>query len=210
MAGKNIGFIHRAGHLDSYRPLLTSYNIPIGYVMVSISTESGHRMLRQFVLRLVVAVALMSLVITLFVMRLFDGMVVKPIKDLSEALTNYVRTMGDEGGQSTLANLSIHTGDEIEDLYYSLGKMESKLMQSTSSLAIATWNSEHDSMTKLYNKRYLKDYLEIYNPKESMAAIYCDVNNLKKMNDICGHEAGDEFLMVLYDKTKKEVEELVE
>ena len=54
------------------------------------------------------------------------------------------------------------------------------------------YESEHDSLTGLYNKRkYLSLLSENFGNPKSIAIYNMDVNNLKTVNDTYGHEMGD-------------------
>ncbi len=59
------------------------------------------------------------------------------------------------------------------------------------------YNSYHDSLTGLYNRRFLDMEIEKINQKENepISIIVGDVNGLKIINDIYGHNMGDELLM---------------
>ena len=58
------------------------------------------------------------------------------------------------------------------------------------------YESEHDAMTGLYNKgKYLSRLKDKYPNLDSIAIFNFDVNNLKKMNDLYGHEMGDRLLI---------------
>lgn len=93
-----------------------------------------------------------------------------------------------------------------------------------------------DQLTKCYNRKALRwAYAGDFDKNNSIAIIMCDLNGLKRMNDTKGHEAGDkylcdaaegmiscfgekqvyrvggdEFVIVLLDVAKEEVERLVE
>ena len=57
------------------------------------------------------------------------------------------------------------------------------------------YESEHDKMTGLYNKgKYLARYKNEYQSLDSIGILNFDVNYLKQTNDTYGHEAGDELL----------------
>ena len=114
-------------------------------------------------------------------------------------------------------------------------KMEHDIIASSSQLAIADWNSNHDSMTQLYNKRHYKEQLRELQEDGTIGVLYFDIDNLKKMNDTFGHEkgdavilkaaefirgylseqasgfriGGDEFVMLVKDCTEQKVQELV-
>lgn len=97
------------------------------------------------------------------------------------------------------------------------------------------YDTEHDHLTGLYNKgKYLEMIETEYPTKKSIAVFNFDVNNLKKLNDTKGHEegdkliikaansirkltdkkihgyrmGGDEFLMVAYDISEVDADEL--
>lgn len=56
--------------------------------------------------------------------------------------------------------------------------------------------SFHDSLTGLYNRRYLEQEMERLNTKRQLplSIIMADLNGLKMVNDTYGHEKGDELL----------------
>lgn len=58
------------------------------------------------------------------------------------------------------------------------------------------YDSEHDGLTGLYNKgKYLSMFESTYQEMDSIGIFNFDVNNLKKMNDTYGHEAGDRLII---------------
>lgn len=58
-----------------------------------------------------------------------------------------------------------------------------------------SYESYHDMLTKLYNRRsYFQRCREEYPHANSIGIVYFDVNNLKKVNDQYGHDAGDALL----------------
>lgn len=65
--------------------------------------------------------------------------------------------------------------------------------------SISTYNDRLflDSQTKVYNRRYYEEYLKAVNREQAVVVI--DVDNLKYINDHCGHQAGD---MALLDVTE--------
>lgn len=60
---------------------------------------------------------------------------------------------------------------------------------------MVTYESQHDMLTRLYNRRYyFKCCQETYPLLASIGLFYFDVNNLKTVNDTYGHDAGDALL----------------
>ena len=201
--GKEHLFLTYANRMDLYRPVLSSYNIPMGYVIVGISTEEAAKEQVRYLMKLVLAVSVLTLVVTIFFVWTIDRSILRPINQLSVAVSSYANAEGNYREDSPLSHLSIHTGDEIENLFHSVRKMESDILDSSNNLAIAMWNSQHDSMTQLYNKRYLAECKKEYESLNAVGIVYFDVDNLKKMNDICGHEGGDDVIKKTADFVRK-------
>lgn len=63
-----------------------------------------------------------------------------------------------------------------------------------------TYKSEHDSLSGLYNRTKYQRMKSVYSGYQDLCLIYIDVNNLKKMNDIKGHDAGDALIRKAADK----------
>ena len=65
------------------------------------------------------------------------------------------------------------------------------------------YTSEHDQLTGLYNKgKYLSLLKDTFPNLDSIGLFNLDVNNLKKINDTYGHEAGDQLLIKASDSIK--------
>ncbi len=66
-------------------------------------------------------------------------------------------------------------------------------------LVVRTYEAETDQLTKLYNLRYIEKWLEndfklLARDRKSCSFIFADVDGLKAINDVYGHEAGDHLL----------------
>ena len=82
-------------------------------------------------------------------------------------------------------NMSVALSN-IKGLFGMNGVMREKLV----------YASEHDGLTGLYNKaKYLEMAEKEFQSLDSIAIFNFDVNNLKKMNDQFGHEAGDKLII---------------
>lgn len=97
----------------------------------------------------------------------------------------------------TTASVIHETGAEEYLLMVCQDISESKKLAET-----LKFQASHDDLTKLYNRRALEQYLNDIFDRQSLfskpaAFFYIDVDQLKVVNDTCGHIAGDELLKQL-------------
>ncbi len=62
------------------------------------------------------------------------------------------------------------------------------------------WQATHDTLTKLYNRRYFEEQLSLevdrlQRSSETSALLYLDLDRFKYINDTAGHAAGDRLLV---------------
>ena len=223
------------GRSDYYIPLNSSYNIPVAYIIVGISTENVRREQLTYLGYITIIVTSITVLFGVFMIWFMQHNVLRPLNAMSKAASSYSIAILRDGKESPISRMNIRTGDELERLCESMKKMEHDIIASSSQLAIADWNSNHDSMTQLYNKRHYKEQLKELQNDSTIGVIYFDIDNLKRMNDIFGHEkgdavilkaaefirrylteqasgfriGGDEFVMLIRDCTEEKVQELV-
>ena len=69
------------------------------------------------------------------------------------------------------------------------------------------FESEHDFLTGLANRRLLEKYLRKIKNEKNITAIYFDLDNFKNFNDIYGHCEGDKILTDTAKMLKKEFQD---
>src|SRR6202008_1700691 len=66
--------------------------------------------------------------------------------------------------------------------------------------------AHHDPLTGLPNRLYLRDYLEqtlqAVTPDAGFAVMFLDLDDFKDINDMRGHDVGDELLVEVAKKLK--------
>ncbi len=223
------------GRSDYYIPLNSSYNIPVAYIIVGISTENVRMEQLTYLGYITLIVTATTVFFGICLIRFMQHSVLEPLNAMSIAASSYSGAVLQDGKESPISRMNITTGDELERLCESMKKMEHDIIASGAQLAIADWNSNHDSMTQLYNKRYYKEQLRELQDDSTIGVLYFDIDNLKRMNDTFGHEkgdavilkaaefirgylserasgfriGGDEFVMLIRDCTEEKVRELV-
>lgn len=70
----------------------------------------------------------------------------------------------------------------------------------------------HDRVTGLPNRRFFERELRkaiglVRRERKSAALFYIDVDNFKKINDLCGHQVGDQVLLMISERLKQRVRE---
>lgn len=182
-------------HTDIYVPIKSSYNIPVAYVVAGISVDSIKKEQEQYLIWLVMIVTGAAFVFGILLIFYMNRSIITPINMMTSAAVSYAKNLKEDSQTSPLQQLSIQTGDELERLCESLKTMENDILISSVNLVNATWDSNHDSMTQLYNKRYYWELLPQLENEKNIGVIYMDIDNLKLMNDRCGHDLGDEVIM---------------
>lgn len=90
---------------------------------------------------------------------------------------------------------------------YSMSLVKQKILENAIKSAAA-----YDPLTSLYNRRFGMLFLKyeirkIGRTKGIVTLFVIDVNNLKTVNDTCGHNSGDELIKIVADRLRSEVRE---
>ncbi|EMF45533.1 sensory box/GGDEF family protein [Planococcus halocryophilus Or1] len=97
---------------------------------------------------------------------------------------------------------------ELETLSDSLKKLIENLTKTESALEEMEEVANRDELTGLANRYALDLYLQAFIHKHKMATIlYIDLDGFKVINDTLGHQAGDELLVQVAARLKKNIRE---
>lgn len=143
------------------------------------------KLLRQFAISLVI-ILLIAIVLTVRV----TGMVVRPLKQLTEAAQKIAK--GDLS-----VSIECKSKDEVGVLAESFQKTAKHLNHYIEYINHLAYT---DALTNVQNKTAYTDKtnrldLEIKEGNAAFAVVVLDLNNLKKMNDTYGHEYGDMMIV---------------
>ncbi len=103
-------------------------NAAVCMVLVDISMDKIVSDRQSFLIRIVEIIAVVAVIMLIVVLFVTDSTLLKPVRKLSVAANGYVKNQNDEKSeQFVFEPLNIKTGDEIEDLYDSLRRMENDI-----------------------------------------------------------------------------------
>ena len=68
----------------------------------------------------------------------------------------------------------------------------------------ASWIARHDPLTKLPNRRFLNELTAGAEAKNVQVVFALDLDGFKRANDLLGHAAGDEVLITVADRLRKQ------
>lgn len=178
----------------TYRPVRTSDDLAVAYIIVESSVENSSLPL------VILAVSLAAVLIILAVSWIMIIMLKKNVLDTIEIFADAAAKFTGSDSKNDHADdlkKKFETGrnDEIGRLGQSLISMLNVIINSRESVTNAVFDATHDGMTKVYNKKHYEDKVDTFRGCSSICVIYFDVNNLKLINDTLGHERGDYVIM---------------
>lgn len=141
----------------------------------------------------VVAVTIIVFEIVLVISYITFVKIVKPLSGLYDAL-NIIDFDKDVIDFSKLDCLELTGFKEIKVVLEKFKYLLDIITERINRVNSETYKSEHDGLTGCYNRLRLDNIKSTYEFAQMFAVIFIDVNNLKRMNDEFGHEAGDALL----------------
>ena len=179
----------------------------ICYAMVDISMDVIRAQQRDYVLNLVLILAVLTVIVSVVAIWVVDRSIIRPINRLSSAAAHF---NAEDKDDSELDHLQIRTGDEIQSLYESLQRMTQQIRGYIENLIATTQELtktriEADEMNELahrdaltgvgsklaYDAQVAKLTEEMQQGTARYGIVMVDMNGLKQLNDTYGHEKGN-------------------
>lgn len=90
---------------------------------------------------------------------------------------------------------------DINEMLINIDEAKNKLEENTEQLSFI---ANYDTLTKLFNRHYLIQYINVLTKKEEEFSIFfIDIDNFKTINDTAGHIDGDQVLCVVANELRK-------
>lgn len=150
-----------------------------------------------------------TMIMLLFFKFSFNSLLVKPLEFLMKQISKIEK--GD------YLNIEVlHSKDELQVISQNISNLaialdfREKELEATYNNLIH--NSNHDSLTGLFNRKYLIDELEssIQKANENsskLAVFFIDLDHFKNINDTLGHNIGDILLKLVAERLTKEIDD---
>ena len=174
----------------TYRPLRTSDDLSVGYIITESSVVNDSF---TYILFIVIAVStVLTVAASLAVSEKLKNDFLVPVEKLTRKIETVAKKKPSEAvSTDLLQSLGKESNPVISELGTSIKRMVESVGVSKDDVDKAIYEATHDVMTGVFNKRHYENKIENYSHCSSLLVIYFDVNNLKLMNDTLGHERGD-------------------
>ena len=195
---------------QQWKPLLTSFNGESAFIAASplqndlyLYAVLPEKELRAISYQLGIAVAaitLLTILATMFsIMIVMEHQIIRPL----HRLRVLAREIG-SGNLSVRVNTT-NANDEIGELATAFEDMAGSLEQSNERIQFLAY---HDSLTGLPNRTMFRKYLDrtIEHARRNhltLALLFLDIDDFKRINDTMGHQAGDILLREIADRLTK-------
>ena len=208
--------------VTSGAPIYDANKQVVGYACCDYSMNAVRASQRQSIVNLFIYLASTAVVITIIGIIVVNFTLIRPLKRLNSTANSY-DISDPEKTHENFEKLKVGTRDELEDLSYSMKKMEhdvhqkiyevtkayEDLAESQNETRRITNIADHDSLTGLLSKSAYNREIEGINHEidngelHHLGIVMIDLNYLKQINDEQGHIAGDQALVKLSGIIKK-------
>ena len=217
--GKDVGGITGEtadGYMLTYcKPIYDSSGKLQCHACVDFSMDELHQEDLKFIYSIIAVMAVATTVIVLVVVHRIRKYVTNPLYKMFHATEQFsFETQQDHANNiKIMKELDIHTHNEIEQVYHefvsvmersldfmeNLSQARTDIMQRDEKIGQISREAYKDSLTGVgskaaYSKRIGELGTEVENGEKDFAIVMVDMNDLKRINDMHGHKAGDMYI----------------
>lgn len=196
-------------------PLRTSDGAFFAELCVDVPVQEIHETIRSHMLMNVILIVGLGILFTLLFIFWSTHFIVTPIQKLEKSVVGFA-TQSHGHHDLTMKDPHIHTNNEIESLASAVVKMADDIKVYVTEIVEAEKEAEEmrlvasemselankDSLTGIKNKTAYdiavrKIEQEISDGKAVFGVVMADLNDLKRINDVYGHDKGNEAICAL-------------
>ena len=146
----------------------------------------------MIILIVIIILLVAVLIIETYFLNKIHNKEYKPVLELWTAIKD-IDFNNDVVDMSKLDNLSVGIGVSA-NIIRKFQNLVDVICERINKVNEITDISEHDELSQCYNVQRLHTYKYLYEQSNNYLVVFIDVNNLKRMNDTKGHEAGDALI----------------
>lgn len=187
------------GELSEHSFVIIGLTVPLNIVLAETDALARNNS------RIVIGFSVLAIILSILVALIF----VRPLKRLVTAVQLFSETR-------ELTPVPVHSKDELGMLARSIGQMQEHILAHLNDLKLRNEDMEHrarhDALTGAPNREMFFDLLQfsIVNARRNglqLAVLFIDIDHFKRINDTCGHAAGDAVLIAVAQRLKATVRE---
>ncbi len=174
----------------------------------------------RFLLISAIGALILSFVVILIAVPLMNKTVIHPLVTITEKMKGFAPAEDADYEQAGVINLDIHSGDEIQDIYDGIHAMQVDIIDYLNHMSalrreqVRAYNDmrHKDEVIDKISRDAYRDALTGVNSSSAFkiaqkdmkkqmaggfrdfAVLMMDVNDLKTINDTCGHKSGDMYI----------------
>lgn len=205
---------------SGYAPVYASDGTVVCHIGCDVSMDEVMAERRQFLITAIIGALGFTVLVLVIAVILVNRVVVKPLNSITTEMKKFRPAENASYDEAGVIDLNIHSGDEIQDIYEGIRKMQTDIIDYLNDVSALQRDNEQaqndirvkdeqigviskeaykDGLTGIGNKTaYNKTVSELNDKiaegKAVFAVIMVDLNDLKKVNDDHGHKAGDTYI----------------
>ena len=205
---------------SAFAPLYDKDGNVVCHVGCDISMDAVMKDRHRFLIDVLVGACIFTALAVLISALLADKVIVRPLRSLTKQMKDFKPYAGAKYEDAGIVYLDRDSNDEIQDLYQGMKLMqteildyvdhvtrlqeykeraESDIREMDERLDRISHDAYKDGLTEVgntmaYNKAVDEINEKIASGSAEFAVVMVDINDLKKINDLHGHECGDEYI----------------
>lgn len=192
---------------SDYYPVYNSNNELVCIVGCDVDVEDMMTAKHTYLISVITNTLLVTLVIILGAIFFISILIVNPLNAISKNIKRFVPSS--DTTEANVINLNLKGHNEITDIYDNIRSMQISIVDQIKNNNIMQKDIEQqanqinklnaetfrDALTHVGNKgAYLQKAKELNIKNNNFAIVMVDINDLKQINDLYGHKAGDLFI----------------